>query len=307
MDVSAIAEWTGPLVVDLEWVPGTLELAVASPDSIQLYELASRTPYRSLYPQAAEIVDLAFSPDRNWLVSGSRRVVSDGSYTSNLEIWSGPDLKPQGILNTVSSGLVRLAFTPDSRTLIDAYTEPEPDQFGSLEIRQVPGWATTSRLTTGTVLELAVSTDGVRLATSPDLYNLLIWDLKTGKQLIKIPTSFIGAVSSLVFSPDHSTLASGHYDGTIRLWDLNSGSLKLEITSNGIINTMAFSPDGSILATGSGGTEAVLRLWSVNSGELLRDLPGHPSAITNLLFASDSQLLVSGSYDGLVRIWGIWH
>ncbi len=304
--VSAIAEWKSLPVVDLEWIPGTLELAVASPGSIELYELASRTLYRRLYPQAGEITDIAFSPDRSWLVSGSLRVVEDGSYTSNLEIWSGPDLKPLGIFNSVSSGLVSLAFTPDSRTFINAYTEPEPDQLGRLEFWRVPAWTVISRLSSGTVLELAVSADSGRLATSPDLYNLLIWDLKTGKLMLELPTSFTGAVSSLAFSPDRTTLASGHYDGMIRLWNMNTGSLTLEIESDGIINTLEFSPDGSLLATGSGGTQAALRLWSVNTGELLRDLAGHATAVTSLLFAGDGQLLVTGSYDGTVRIWGIW-
>ncbi len=142
-----------------------------------------------------------------------------------LEVWSGPDLKPQGILAVISSGLVRLAFTPDSRTFIHAYTEPEPEQLGRLEFRRVPGWAIISRVSTGTVLEIAVSVDGVRMATSPDLYHLQVWDLKTGKLLYEIPTSFTGAISSLAFSPDRTTLASGHYDGTIRFWDVNSGAL----------------------------------------------------------------------------------
>jgi len=304
--VSALAEWKGLPVEDLEWVPGTLELAVASPGSIELYELASRTLYRRLYPQAGEIVDIVFSPDRSWLVSGSRRVVEDGSYASNLEVWTGPDLKPLGILTGISSGLVRLAFTPDSRTFINSFTEPEPDQLGKLEFWRVPGWTIASRLSTGTVLEIAVSADGTRLATSPDLYNLLIWETTTGKLLFEIPTSFTGAVSSLAFSPDRKTLASGHYDGTIRLWDVNSGTLILEIISDEIINTLEFSPDSTLLATGSGGEKSALRLWSVNTGELMRDLTGHSTPITSLLFASDARFLVSGSYDGTVRIWGIW-
>jgi WD40 repeat protein len=34
-------------------------------------------------------------------------------------------------------------------------------------------------------------------------------------------------------------------------------------------------------------------------------LDGHTKGVTHVLFSPDSQYLVSASYDGLIRLWGI--
>ena len=60
-------------------------------------------------------------------------------------------------------------------------------------------------------------------------------------------------VSSVAFSPDGKTLASGSDDKTIILWDLATGQLRGTPLSGHTrwVNSVAFSPDGKILASGA--------------------------------------------------------
>lgn len=44
-----------------------------------------------------------------------------------------------------------------------------------------------------------------------------LWDARTGRLLVTLRRHW-GAVSSVAFSPDGETLATGSYDGTIKLW-----------------------------------------------------------------------------------------
>jgi WD40 repeat protein len=68
-------------------------------------------------------------------------------------------------------------------------------------------------------------------------------------------------VSSVAFSPDGQTLASGGSDGSIRLWDLTTGTSNPRVLTGHelAILSLVFSPDGLTLASAS--DDQTIRLW----------------------------------------------
>lgn len=71
-------------------------------------------------------------------------------------------------------------------------------------------------------------------------------------------------VSSIAFSPDSRTLASGSYDETVRLWDVKTGR-HLQTLAGALLcsfHSIAFSPDGQTLASAADNT---ICLWGMKT------------------------------------------
>ncbi|MFM6472871.1 MAG: WD40 repeat domain-containing protein, partial [Dolichospermum sp.] len=67
-------------------------------------------------------------------------------------------------------------------------------------------------------------------------------------------------VTSVAYSPDGQTVASGSRDSTIKLWNVKTGKLLQTFKGHSSwVYSVAYSPDGQTLASGS--LDNTIKIW----------------------------------------------
>ncbi len=157
----------------------------------------------------------------------------------------------------------------------------------------------------GDVMCVAVSPDGKTLATACD-GSARLWNVATGK-LLGAPLLHDGLVNTTIFSPDGKTLVTAGTDHKARLWDLTDANPRSKgiLLHDASVEDVAFSRDGLIIITAC--ANKTVRLWDAILGKPIGPPLPHPDRPRNVRIRPDDTSIMTGCYDGRMRLWDLTH
>ena len=116
----------------------------------------------------------------------------------------------------------------------------------------------------------------------------------------KLKTPPQDGITNVVFSPasPHLLLASS-WDRSVRLYDISSNSQRCIYNHTMPVLDCAFKDQVQIL---SGGLDSTVMTFDINSQQM-RMLGRHENAVKCIEYCKENNVIVSGSWDGCVKIW----
>jgi WD40 repeat protein len=209
-------------------------------------------------------------------------------------------------------GLIRaVILTPDGRLVISMSDDD------TLKVWEIESGRLLHSLEAWGVRSFSVTPDGRQVVYISSADAITFVNLESGLVKNSIPYYFGKKVSSIAIAPDGKKIVFGVADGSLTVHDMVSGNelLKLRGHTNAV-HAVSVTPDGKQVVSGSGDSTLKvwkltnerppnLRDWEPNPSPLLRSLDGHSGSVTSVAVTSDSQQVISGSWDKTIKVWDL--
>ena len=299
--VATIPE-TYPVAVPITAVaftPDDAAVATSGFHEINLWNAGDGTLASRLNGQAERIYEIAYSKDGKYLAIASGDPGQFGA-VKLLSAEPGGNGKPLRELLETTDGVFAIDFSPDGKLVAAAGAD-----------RALRVWETETGKLVATIedhadwiLDVAFSPDGTRLATASRDKTCKVFDVVKKESLVTFP-GHAASVHCVRFSPDGKLIFSGGEDNLIRVWnpDADAKQVRQMGVFGGAVFKLEFTPDGKSIA--ECGPDRVVKILNAETGAQEKALEGHKDWVYSLAVSRDGKRLVSGSWDGEVKIWSL--
>jgi WD40 repeat protein len=251
-----------------------------------------------LQPDGLRVMDVAFDPVADRLVTAGNRAVRIWDLPSGQELHSAP----HGA--ATDDWVESVRFDSAGKVIVSAGDD------GTVRIRDGRTGAPRGTLRRAGGLELydaAISPDGDLVLAGGRDGTARLWRWRDRKVVarLRMPAERVNGVA---FSPDGRLLAVGA-GRAVRIWRDGSFGLPaivlrdLSGTALNEVTSVAFSPDGKLVAAGN--DSGTWSLWDVRTRARVGRVKAHPDILTDVAFSSDGAYLATTGWDGAVKVWTV--
>ena len=265
-------------ITALVFTPDGKNLVVGGYHELTVWDIASAKLVKRLYTRSERAFGMVFLPDGKLAVAGGRPGQEGDVRIYNL---NSPSKKINGV--AVLDGV------NDKKVLVAALTDSDD-----------------------TILALALSKDGKKLAAGGCDRLVRVWDLSKGYAKAKLEQAIENHadwVFGVAFSPDGKYLLTASRDKTAKIWDLKAKeSVATFPDHQNTVYAVAITEDG--MNGISVGEDNNIRYWQATDkskkiGKQVRTGGGHGKAVFRIAYHADAKtpLMATCSADNTVRLW----
>lgn len=291
-------DWCTALAIS----PDDTLVAAGTYEEVRIWEMKTGKLQHTIKKLPGYVKSLAFTSENKSLIIGAYQTVliadvAEGKIIREIEKHFGD--------------VTDVELSPDGQTIASC-SDDESIRFTNLDSGEEQLVITETKYP---VYGIAFSPDGKQLAsasgdetriTQPGLVRL--WNVEDG-QLINEFEPHKKQATCVRFSPQGNLLLSGGIDEKANLYDVETGKPKGFYGGHSRpINQLIITPDGRTVISASGGRFKGMnevRIWNLITGDEHAAFEPHQARVTDIAITSDTQYLVTGSYDKAVIVWDL--
>jgi len=270
------------------FIPGTSSfISAGSGGSILKWDMSDPEKKFTVLTEGRNIIEtIRISPDGKKLFCAENR---NGILVLNID---NPTQQAYSLTGT-DNNIRTIAISPDNRTMFTAGLN-HAIEYWNLDTGKSFLFANTS----DRVNTIALSPDGILLASGTRDGKLTVWRTKSETISSDIFNDPANPVQSLAFSPDFKYLAAGNMNGDIKIFRADDFTLIRILSGHKArITDLGFSPDGQTLASSS--YDSNVYFWNMNDLTSPPVILGdHSGFAFSVAFNSVGEYMVSSSSEG---------
>ncbi|XP_076042809.1 connector of kinase to AP-1 isoform X1 [Oratosquilla oratoria] len=246
-----------------------------------------------------------------------------GGIDNTIRVWNVPssDIDPynyydprvlEGTLQGHTDSVWGLVYHPQTHNLLSCGADSTVRLWSPDAVSPLLSTFALEKDGTPTSVDFVYETRN-QFVCSFDTANCVIFDLETGKPVIRLDTepdqsgnSVNRQINRVVSHPTLPLTITGHEDRHIRFWDNNTGRLVQSMVAHlDSVTSLAVDPNGLYLLSGS--HDCSIRLWQLDSKQCVQEITAHrkkfDESIFDVAFHPTKPFIASAGADALSKVF----